>query len=481
MTVSVVVPVYNAMPYLPELLDSLAAQDLPADAFNVIAVDDGSTDGSADVLRQYASRYGNVEVIHQANSGAPGAPRNAGLRASHADYVFFADADDIVASGCLRRLLGFAEEHGSDIVIPKLTPLAGRSLPTRVYEKTVIDADLVTAFGTLFPQKLYRRRLLSDHAILFPEGRMHLEDGIFNALAYTRARRISILGDGTYYMIRARDDRGNFSGEALEPEGYTWAVSEICRIVLESVGGDVAQRIVSNLYQRKCLNMYQPERFRKLEPARQDAWLQHHGAFAERFISADIEHRLASPSRERSYFVRRGDKAGLMAHLACEHEPMVKAELLSARWVTDGIAIAAEAAIEGRLELSRQLYCEIRRRDGDGASAFPLVRRAVAAPGYGEPAIYDGILPTSSIRTLLPGPYDLYLAAGSERDRLIARLRWKGAAAAPPARLGFEIYRTRQSNVGIRKSPEGVLRSLLRRMSGWTAGSPGEEEQHHHS
>ena len=157
MKVSVVVPVYNALPYLRELLDSLAAQDFSADAFDIIAVDDGSTDASGEVLREYASRLPNLKALHQQNSGAPGAPRNTGLAASDGEYIFFADADDVVAPSCLRELHGFAQQHRSDIVIPKLTPMEGRGIPTKVYEKTVVDADLVTAFGTLFPQKLYRQ------------------------------------------------------------------------------------------------------------------------------------------------------------------------------------------------------------------------------------------------------------------------------------------------------------------------------------
>jgi glycosyltransferase involved in cell wall biosynthesis len=200
--VSVIVPVYNAMPYVRELLDSLAAQDLDAASFKVVAVDDGSTDGSSALLDEYCHRHEHFEVIHQSNSGRPGRPRNVGLRSSASRYVFFADADDVLAPACLRRLVNFAEEHDSDVVIPKLTPLGGRGFPTSVYEKTLVEADLVTAFKTLFPQKLYRRRILSDHDIWFPEGR-RLDDGMFNAHAYVHAKRISIVREpvsGTFVL-----------------------------------------------------------------------------------------------------------------------------------------------------------------------------------------------------------------------------------------------------------------------------------------
>ena len=254
--------------------------------------------------------------------------------------------------------------------------------------------------------------------------------------------------------------------------GYTWAVSEICRIVLDGVGGETAQRIVQNLYQRKCLHMYEPDRFRKLEPALQDAWLHEHRAFVERFISEEMERRLPSPWRERSYFVRQGDKAGLLACLAHEHEPLVKGELVSARWTADGIAIAAEVTVEGRLELPRQLYCELRRRDGEGASAFPLVR-AAAAPSYGEAAVYEGVLPKSSIRALVAGAYDLYVVSMSARARVSCRVRWRDGLSAPAGASGFQIRGTKQGNVSVKKSDEragaplafGVVRRAMDRVA----------------
>ena len=76
--VSVVVPVFNAMPYLREFLESLAAQDLPDDAYEVVAVNDGSTDGSGAELDAFAERHPNVRVVHQENTGWPGGPRNRG-------------------------------------------------------------------------------------------------------------------------------------------------------------------------------------------------------------------------------------------------------------------------------------------------------------------------------------------------------------------------------------------------------------------
>ena len=92
--VSVVVPVYEAMPYLRTLLVSLLAQDLGPDDYEVVAVDDGSTDDGPRLLDELARVHPQLRVVHQENSGWPGAPRNRGLDLARGRYVFFADADD---------------------------------------------------------------------------------------------------------------------------------------------------------------------------------------------------------------------------------------------------------------------------------------------------------------------------------------------------------------------------------------------------
>ena len=462
---SVIIPVYNALPYLRDMLDSVAAQDLDASAFDVIAVDDGSTDGSSNVLDEYARQHQNARVIHQDNSGWPGRPRNVGLRASAAQWVFFADADDVLAPGVLRRLVNFAEEHDSDIVIPKLTPLGGRAFPSAVYEKTLVDADLADVFDSLFSLKLYRRSMLLDNDIWFPEGKVRLEDGIFNAHAYAHAKRISILGgDDDYYFLRAREDGQQLSREELDPANYTSSVSDICRIVREHLGhSPTADQVIVDLYRRKCLHIYHPGRLAKYDETTQDAWVAAHQSFAWQFISDAMEGRLASPFRERSYFVRRGDRAGLLALADVEGKPAMKAALMGVRWDGGGLDVDIEASIGGRLGLPRQLVCEVQRRDGDGGSAFPVVRRVEETPDYGQSARYYGEFPEKSISALIPGTYDVHLTSLAGGERFSERLRCDARLQFPPTRTGFRIYATKHGNVSVQKT-ELTLRLALGRV-----------------
>ena len=112
--VSVVMPVYNAEAYLDQALDGLLARnDLPIE---VICVDDGSTDGSLDVLWAFAARDPRVRVVSQPNSGA-GAARNAGMRLARGKYLSFVDSDDLFEPDMLSRAYVRARETDADVVV----------------------------------------------------------------------------------------------------------------------------------------------------------------------------------------------------------------------------------------------------------------------------------------------------------------------------------------------------------------------------
>ncbi|WP_139186829.1 glycosyltransferase family 2 protein [Arthrobacter crystallopoietes] len=171
-----VIPVYNTMPYLADLLDSLAAQDLDPALFEIVAVDDGSTDISGEVLDAYAAAHSNVRVIHQKNSGWPGKPRNVGIAASQAPYIFFCDADDLLGPEALRRMVDYALANDVDLLVPRMVGLGGRGVQAALFRETYLDVDLRKILGTLSPQKMFRRSMLDQHDIRFPEGKVRLED-----------------------------------------------------------------------------------------------------------------------------------------------------------------------------------------------------------------------------------------------------------------------------------------------------------------
>ena len=200
--VSVIVPVFNKARFLPVLLDSLAAQDVTGITFDVICVDDGSTDGSGEILDRYAASHSWLRVIHQPNSGWPGQPRNRAVAESTSRYVFFADADDYLGSEALRRMVTWADEYGSDILVPRSVRTSDPYAPFhRLFHQNRPDVPIPLQFKSLGPTKLFRRDFLNDHNLRFVEYRAPLEDGMFTSRAYLLANRVSSVADYAYYYV----------------------------------------------------------------------------------------------------------------------------------------------------------------------------------------------------------------------------------------------------------------------------------------
>ena len=112
--VSVVIPVYNSAKYLKECLNSIFVQTL--EDWEVIAVNDGSSDESPTILDAYAKRDSRFQVVHKENGGVSAA-RNDGLSVARGEYVFFMDSDDILDKDAFQNLYGIAVAENADIVM----------------------------------------------------------------------------------------------------------------------------------------------------------------------------------------------------------------------------------------------------------------------------------------------------------------------------------------------------------------------------
>jgi len=177
MKFSIIIPVYNSAPYLRECLDSLFAQDLPGDECEIVAVNDGSPDGSPAILREYALKHpGRFVIINQANAG-PGPARNAGFAASRGDCVWFADADDAIPRGALAAVAGAFKTTGAEIVCvdyaefvkspPRARQHAGAAFPVSPYSPAAV---LCLENGAVW-NKVFCRGLLERANVAFPSLR----------------------------------------------------------------------------------------------------------------------------------------------------------------------------------------------------------------------------------------------------------------------------------------------------------------------
>lgn len=196
--ISIIVPAYNAEAYISECVGHLLRLDYPD--YEVIVVNDGSTDGTAELLTAFGER---IRVVDRPNGG-PSAARNTGLRAAEGEYILFCDADDYYYSDALSVLMP-AMSHDVDIVAGESSsnerePTAGNTGPA------VIVTGREMALNCLYQKKgfnnspwgkLYRRSLF-DSSCLYKEGTWY-EDLEISMRLFSKARKVVLLKDQVYF------------------------------------------------------------------------------------------------------------------------------------------------------------------------------------------------------------------------------------------------------------------------------------------
>ncbi|MET7650763.1 MULTISPECIES: glycosyltransferase family 2 protein [unclassified Streptomyces] len=215
--VSVVVAVYNTMPYLTECLNSLVQQSIGRERLEIVAVDDGSTDDSGRELDRFAALYPDtVKVIHQPNSGGPAAPSNRALDVATGRYVYFIGSDDYLGEEALERMVRCADKYESDVVVGKMVGTNGRYVHQALYKKSDPDISLYDSAlpFTLANTKLFRRELVEKYKLRFPEHLPVGSDQPFTIEACVRARKISVVADYTCYFAVKRGDASNITYRA---------------------------------------------------------------------------------------------------------------------------------------------------------------------------------------------------------------------------------------------------------------------------
>lgn len=284
--VSVVVPVYNPGVYIEECIDSLLRQSLPGDAYEVIFVDDGSTDDTPARLDALASADPRVTVIHQDNSGWSGKPRNVGIAAARGEYVMFVDNDDHLGDEALERMYDYGVANGADVVVGKMAG-QGRGVPVELFRRnrpraTVDNAPLI---DSLTPHKMFRRAFLDDIGLRFPEGRRRLEDHVFVTEAYLRAANVSVLSDYVCYYHVRRDDASNAGFQRFDPVGYFKNLREALDVVERYTDpGAARDRLFRRWLRVEMVERLRGRRFLALpEDYRRELFEEIHQVVVERF------------------------------------------------------------------------------------------------------------------------------------------------------------------------------------------------------
>jgi len=210
--ISVIVPVYNTSQYIPECLDSIFSQDF--NDFEVICINDGSTDDSEKILEQYKKKYNNIKILYEDNQGLSAA-RNLGIKNSSGKYILFVDSDDKVQPNAFKKVYEKAELMESDILGFNYTDQLGNVRKTKSveYKNGLLDGStfymLYFDANKDFPLSsvclyLFRKSFIDKYNFRFKHGIYH-EDEHFFIRALIKCKKIYYYNEPLYFYRIERE------------------------------------------------------------------------------------------------------------------------------------------------------------------------------------------------------------------------------------------------------------------------------------
>ena len=217
--ISIIVPVYNAAPYLDQCISSIMEQTHRN--LEIILINDGSTDNSLEICRKYADMDPRIRVLTQENKGL-GTTRNVGLAVAKGEFVGFVDSDDYIAPNMMETLHAALLQHDADFAgggYYSVNPDTGACTPELhgdyPYDTPISREQILDILRTVHAQQggsllwftwrnLYRRSILEQIVLRFSEENV-IEDSLFNLEYLMNARRIVLLREPLYYYVQTQN------------------------------------------------------------------------------------------------------------------------------------------------------------------------------------------------------------------------------------------------------------------------------------
>lgn len=211
--ISIIIPVYNVEEYLNKCLDSILLNNM-INNYEIIIIDDGSTDNSGKISDDYASEYNNINVYHKKNSGLSSS-RNTGIKLAKAKYILLVDSDDSIAPNMLSKLENICLSKKIDMISFDFTAVDsyGKDVEKIMgFRKRKLNNEIITgeyAIQELFlghirnyaVMNLYRRSLFEENKIKFPVGRNYEDVGTTYKLFFY-AKKVYLLNDKLYFYLQ---------------------------------------------------------------------------------------------------------------------------------------------------------------------------------------------------------------------------------------------------------------------------------------
>ncbi len=322
--VSVVVPVYNASPFLGQCLDSILEQTLQE--IEIICVDDGSTDDSPNILKEYSDRDGRITLVRQQNLYA-GAARNRGMRMASGKFIIFWDADDFFEPDCLKEMYNKAEKTEADIVICECIAYDNEEqqdvdcymsindhyLPNKnIFSREDMPDDIFQTFTGCLWDKLFRLDFVKRNYLKFQDIRT-AEDIPFAYMALALADRITTVRKNYIHYRKyvenslesTKKDSWNSTLLAYDAVYKDLKKRGLLEQLQRSIDRSAVQRILRVLLTLYDETAYE-EMYKKLknETLIKFDWANHNKEYYKNDAVYDRLHRLIGSFTAKEYFMK---------------------------------------------------------------------------------------------------------------------------------------------------------------------------------
>jgi poly(ribitol-phosphate) beta-glucosyltransferase len=305
--VTVAIPIYNAAKHIKVTLDSLANQTMDASEFEILCVDDCSTDKSKEVIKEVQHSMSNLILMERTeNSGGPMIPRNDAINAAKGEFILFLDNDDFLGEETLERFYNSATANKSDVIYGKYVGVNGRKVPQSMFKKgNRLTADILedNLVFSLAPHKMFRLSFLRENGFEFHPKAVVGEDQLFVMQCYIKADVITVLSDYEYYFVVSRGNE-NLSLKYFPANEFYFSFNRIMEFTETSELNPIYKKAVKVAFLNR---FFKTSRLRKylltdvLTWEQKLDWLNETKRFIDTHIDDESLHMM---SNEFKYFVQ---------------------------------------------------------------------------------------------------------------------------------------------------------------------------------
>lgn len=205
--ISIIIPVYNTSKYLRKTFDSILSQTYKE--WELIAVDDGSTDESGSICDEYAKKEDRIKVVHKTNGGVSSA-RNKGIEQANGRYISFVDADDYLEQDFLETMLHGIEQYAADLVCCRVAFDSKQGIRYQKASKISIFNQKESIVAMLLPNsfhgwpwnKMYKSSIIKENKLRFDENLKYCEDEVFVLQYIMYINKCTYIPDALYHYVQ---------------------------------------------------------------------------------------------------------------------------------------------------------------------------------------------------------------------------------------------------------------------------------------